>query len=144
MFRRSNHNIFAGDRAYQTTFFLNFKSSKSEQKYQSDTSVRTKYFLYGYIIVSLLYLIWNFFNSVCFNFYHDCKHTYLLIASMLCLISAFPVIKVEKPISLRLLLIVPSLYTHLLLIDTYSYHLAIHFIVIQTVITSIFENIHLC
>lgn len=136
MFKKGNHNLFVGDRAYQTDFFLNFKSGKSEHKFQSDTFARTKFFLQGYVIISFIYLIWSFFNSTCYNFYHNCKHPVFVIVSMTCLISTFPTIKNSQALLTRLLLLIPSLYIHLILIDTYNYHLTAHLIVIQTALAS--------
>ena len=137
MSRKANANIFVGDRAYQTTFFLNFKSAKSEQKFQFDTFLRTKSFLQGYFLISITYLIWNFFNSSCFHFSHGCKQTNLLIASLFCLIATFPVLKMNQAILLRLLLFAPSLYVQLTLMNNYSYHLTVHLIVVHTTLTSI-------
>lgn len=136
MFKRKNSNIFVGERAYQMTRFLTFRSPSIEQKFQNDTFLRTKYFVQGYILICFLYLIWNTLFSTCFNFYHSCKFTTLLIGSLFFLIGTYIPIRAKKVFVIRAMLLVPCLYIHLLIVDTYTYHLSVHLIVMQSVFTS--------
>ena len=138
MSKSKNHNLFAGDRTYQTNRFLTFKSSSTEEKFQADTFLRTKYFLQGYILICLSYVIFTTLASDCFNFYHNCRNTVLLILASIFLITSFLPIKAKNATLVRLFLFIPSLYIHLVVLDNNTYHLAIHLIVVQTTLTSIF------
>ena len=137
MSKPKNHNLFAGDKAYQTNRFLTFKSNSTEEKFQADTFLRTRYFLQGYILICLSYVIFNTLVSDCFNFYHNCRHTVLLIFTAILLITSYIPVKMKNAGLVRMFLLIPSLYIHLIVLDNNSYHVAIHLIVIQTTLTSI-------
>ena len=134
--KRKNSNIFVGDRAYQMHRSLSFRSPSSEAKFQGDTFMRNKYFLQGYILMSILYLVWNTFTSTCYTFHHSCRYTSLLLFSILLLVGTYLPIKTQKPVLVRSLLLLPSLYYQLNVLENNDYYLGIHLIVVQTVLTS--------
>jgi len=138
MSKSRNFNLFAGDRAYQLTRLLSFRSVSTEEKFQAETFVRTRYFLQGYVLINLAFIIWTTFLSECFNYYHNCRYTGLSILSMFLLMLTFLFIRTKNQFLVRILLLLPSLYIHLELLDSYTYYQAIHLIVIQTTLTSNF------
>jgi hypothetical protein len=119
-----NYNIYAGDRAFRTNFFLQFHSDRVENRYRNDVFMRNKYALIGYVVLSFIGVIVSYYLSDCFIYYKSCKYSGILILSMLSAILAIYCIQNKKTTIwfIELALLIMTLYPNILFLD-FEYYL---------------------
>jgi len=136
----NNSNIFAGDKAYKTNFFLQFLSKQTEQKFREETFSRNRYSIQGFLTLSLCYMIINFMQSDCYLLNYCCLNRELLLFSMFSSVLALFCVQFKSSLRLKILqlsLLPVSMYMYSTFLDKYSYDTAIILMTLHTCLTSI-------
>lgn len=137
MSNTNNSNIFAGERSYKTNFFLQFLSPQTEQKFREESFIRNRFSLQGFISLTICYLAINFMQTDCFIFAHSCDHIFLLVFSMLSLISALISLQFRiYPIIAQVSLIPTILYLYVVFLERYRYEAAVILMTLYTTLAS--------
>ena len=134
---KTNNNIFVGERGYKTNFFNIFKSPRIEQKFCEEIFIRNRFPIQGFFLSSFVFIISYFLSSDCYLIQNYCRHEYLLVVSMLSCISAFAGLFFKLPPAyIRILTIFMSLYPHIIIIENFSFDLALVLITLYTNLSS--------
>lgn len=140
--KRRNYNIFVGDKAYQMNICLDFKSKKSELKFQEDALTKFQPILNVFIILSSLLVIWSIISSLCFNFDQASRFSWASIISLFCLFLSLLLSRISNQRSvINVLLLVPSAFIYLIILDTTRYQTAVYMIVGYATLLSNFSVI---
>jgi len=136
----NNSNIFAGDRAYKTNFFLQFLSKPTEKKFREETFIRNRYSIQGFLILSLCYVIINFMRSDCYLLNYCCLNPGLLLCSLASLVIALFCVQFKSVLRIKILqiaMIPVSMYMYSTFLDKYSYDTAMILMTLYTCLASI-------
>jgi hypothetical protein len=116
---QGNNNLYVGDPTYRMTFFLDFKSARTEQKYREESFVRTKHLLQGFLILSLLITL-------------VCRYQGLILVALSSLLTAGALTFYNKSAYLiRSILILNSVYFSLYCLENVEYFGALLLITLQ-------------
>ena len=134
---KGNHNLFVGDKAYKTYFYLDFLSPKTEFKFREDTYTRNKFSLIGFMVTSLIVLSVIYMSSTCFQFHAKCKHDGLTFFTMISLVIGIILVEFNyHPNAIRGVLMINSLFYNIYFFDQYQYHTAVLITISQIFVTS--------
>jgi hypothetical protein len=137
MIKRRNYNIYVGDKAYQMNFFLDFKSKKSETKFQDDALSRTQQILNVFIIFSSLLVVWSIVSTLCFNFDQGSRFSFISAISLICLFLSLFLSRTTNPrFIINLMLLIPTSFIYLIILDIIKYQLGLYVIVAYSTILS--------
>ena len=134
---KGNYNLFVGDKAYKTNFYLDFLSSKTEFKFREDAYARNKFSLVGFMVISLVVLVSIYMSSICFQFHAKCKHDELTFFTMISLVMGIVFVRFNfNPYVIRGILMINSLFYNIYFFDQYQYHTAVLITISQIFVTS--------
>lgn len=137
MIKRRNYNIFVGDKAYQMNFFLDFKSRKSETKFQEDALSKTQQILNVFILFSSLLVVWSIVSTLCFNFNQGSRFSLISAISLICLFLGLFLARTGNPrFIINLILLFPTGFIYLIILDATKYQVGLYVIVAYSTILS--------